>query len=195
LLRPILLTAVVWNLSWFLLQAAYVPYAMERLALTPSEVGLTLGCFGAGMVTGALLAPRLAALLPVGAMIAVGPLVSVLAAASLAASLWLPTGALAGLAFFLFGAGPILWTIAQTTLRQAVTPPALLGRVSAVVLMATAGARPLGAAAGGLVGSAWGSSACIALAAAGFLLQAAVILASPVPRLPALPTAGQAIRT
>ena len=35
LLRPILLTAVAWNISWFVLQAAYVPYAMRVLGLTP----------------------------------------------------------------------------------------------------------------------------------------------------------------
>ena len=55
------------------------------------------------------------------------------------ATLWMPTGILAGLSFFLFGAGPILWTISQTTLRQTVTPGALLGRVSALVMAATAG--------------------------------------------------------
>ena len=61
-----------------------------------------------------------------------------------------PSPALAALAFFLFGAGPILWTIATTTLRQAVTPNAMLGRVSAVILTATFGARPVGA----LIGAA-----------------------------------------
>src|SRR5262249_17046127 len=34
-LRPILLTAVVWNLGWTILQAAYVPYAVSILGLTP----------------------------------------------------------------------------------------------------------------------------------------------------------------
>ena len=91
----------------------------------------------------------------------------------------------------LFGAGPIVWTIAQTTLRQAVTPDALLGRVSAVVTMATFGARPLGAAIGGYVGLRLGLPACIALASAGFVAQAAVVLTSPVPRLARLPEAVQ----
>ena len=34
LLRAILLTAVAWNLSWFVLQAAYVPYAVHALGLS-----------------------------------------------------------------------------------------------------------------------------------------------------------------
>ncbi|HEY0526891.1 MAG TPA: MFS transporter [Stellaceae bacterium] len=189
LLRPILLTAVAWNVSWFLLQAAYVPYALSVLGLDAAGVGATLSAYGAGMVAGAVVAPKIARRVPFGALIAIGPLVSVLAAAAMAASIWVPSGLLAGSAFFLFGAGPILWTIAQTTLRQAVTPAALLGRVSALVMTATMGARPLGAALGGLVGAAHGPVACVALAAAGFLVQAAIILASPVPRLAALPAA------
>jgi len=103
------------------------------------------------------------------------------------ASVRWPGAVLPALSFFLFGAGPILWTIAQTTLRQAVTPAALLGRVSAMVTMATFGARPLGGALAGLVGGVWGPVPCIALAAAGFAVQAGVILLSPVPRLMRLP--------
>jgi predicted MFS family arabinose efflux permease len=187
LLRPILLTAVAWNVAWFVLQAAYIPYAVHRLGLGADAIGATLGAYGAGMVAGALLAPRAVAALRLGAVIALGPLVSVAAAAAMALSLALPGATLPVIAFFLFGAGPILWTIGQTTLRQAVTPASLLGRVSALMMMATTGARPLGAALGGLVGAAWGAEAAIALAAAGFLVQALILLASRVPRLAALP--------
>jgi len=187
LLRPILLTAVVWNLSWFVLQAAYVPYAMRSLGLGASAVGFTLAAYGAGMVLGALAAPRLLAALPFGTVVVVGPLVSVLAMATMVATLAWPSGALAGAAFFLFGAGPILWVISATTLRQTVTPPALLGRVSAVFLTVNAGVRPLGAALGGLVGSAWGEPASLGLALAGFVLQAGLIAASPVRGLQRLP--------
>ena len=41
-----------------------------------------------------------------------------------------------------------------------------------------AGARPLGAALGAVVGTAGGEVACLWVAAAGFVLQAAVILAA-----------------
>ena len=189
LLRPILLTAVAWNLSWFVLQAAYVPYAVGMLGLSAGTIGVTLGAYGAGMVAGALLAPRLGRSLPFGAMVAVGPVVSVAAAGVMLASVWMPGALLPTLSFVLFGAGPIVWTISQTTLRQAVTPAGLLGRVSAVVTMATFGARPLGAAIGGIVGLHLGLPACIALAFAGFVVQALVVLASPVPRLHRLPDA------
>ena len=187
LLRPVLLTAVAWNLAWFVLQAAYVPYAMHSLGLDAQAVGFTLAAYGAGMVLGALAAPRILGALPFGTVVVLGPLCSVLAMATMAASLLWPTGLLAGLAFFLFGAGPILWTISSTTLRQTVTPQALLGRVSAIFLTVNMGARPVGAALGAAVGAQWGASACLLLALAGFVVQAAVIWASPVRALAQLP--------
>ena len=70
-----------------------------------------------------------------------------------------------------------------TTLRQAVTPGELLGRVSAVIVTATYGSRPVGAAIGASVGGAYGAEVCILVAALGFLVQALLILTSPVPRL------------
>jgi predicted MFS family arabinose efflux permease len=187
LLRPILLTAVAWNLSWFVLQAAYVPYAMRLLGLDAGAVGLTLACYGAGMIAGALLAPRIVATLPFGRAIQLGPVFSVLAALTMVATLALPSGALAGLAFFLFGAGPIIWTITSTTLRQTVTPGAMLGRVSAIFLTANTGARPVGAALGGVVGATWGEPACLVLALAGFVVQAGLIVNSRIRDLQRLP--------
>jgi predicted MFS family arabinose efflux permease len=103
------------------------------------------------------------------------------------ASLLWPRSALAGLSYFLFGFGPIVWTITSTTLRQTVTPGAMLGRVSALFLTVNMGARPLGAALGGVVGARWGEAACLWLALAGFVLQAVVIVVSQVRTLSRLP--------
>lgn len=187
LLRPILLTGIAWNISWFVLQAAYVPYALRILGLSAQAVGATMGCYGAGMVFGALFAPRVTGAVAFGRAIQLGPAVSVLAIGVMATTLAVPSGLLAGLSFFLFGAGPIIWTITTTTLRQAVTPGVLLGRVGSVFLTVNAGARPLGAGLGAIVGALWGEPACLWLALAGFVLQAAIILASSMNTLQRLP--------
>jgi predicted MFS family arabinose efflux permease len=187
LLRPILLTAIVWNLAWCVLQAAYVPYAMTQLGLTAAGVGFTLAAYGGGMVLGALAAQRLIPALPYGQAVLLGPLVSVAAAFVMAASTLWPQPALAGLSFFLFGAGPIIWTISSTTLRQHVTPPDLLGRVGAIFLTVNAGARPVGSLLGAAAGASLGAEACLWLAALGFVLQALVIAGSPVRVLQVLP--------
>jgi len=186
-LRPMLLTGVAWNISWFVLQAAYVPYAVRALGLSAQAVGVTLAAYGAGMVVGALLASRVVGAMPFGRAIQLGPAVSVMAAATMVATLVMPSGVLAAASFFLFGVGPIIWTITSTTLRQSITPDRMLGRVSSVFLTVNAGARPVGAALGGLVGAAWGEPACLWLALAGFVVQAVVIFASALGGLRLLP--------
>ena len=125
--------------------------------------------------------------MPLGRAIQFGPAVSVLAALAMVATLAVPSGLLASVSMFLFGVGPIVWVIASTTLRQTVTPDAMLGRVSALFLAVNAGMRPLGAALGGAVGAAWGEPACLLLALAGFGLQAWLIFASPMRSLRELP--------
>lgn len=189
LLRPILLTAVAWNIAWFVLQAAYVPYAVHSLGLSAAQVGFTLAAYGVGMVVGALAAPLVLRRWPFGQAVLLGPAVSVAAAATMVATLAWPTAAMATLSFFLFGVGPIIWTIASTTLRQTVTPAAMLGRVTAIFLAVNMGARPVGALLGGWVGASWGAEACLWLALAGFVLQAAVVVSSAVRTLVRLPAA------
>ncbi|MDH3064261.1 MFS transporter [Achromobacter insolitus] len=190
LLRPVLVTAVFFNTAWFVLQAIYVAYAIERLGLSAAAVGVTLGVYGGGMVAGALLAPWLAQRLSFGGMIAVGPLAALIASGILLSTLAYPSGAWAAAGFFLFGAGPILWTITTTTLRQAITPNALLGRVSAVILTATFGARPVGALIGATLAARVGVEACLWVSTAGFAVQFVVLYTSPVLRLRSQPEPG-----
>jgi predicted MFS family arabinose efflux permease len=179
LLRPIFITQFVFSTSLFVIQAVYVPYAVRALGLSPTGVGVTLAAFGVGMVCGALLAARIMHMLALGTVISIGPISGLAAALVMVATIWLPYPPIAGLSFFLMGAGPILWVVSTTTLRQTVTPPVLLGRVSAINSLAY-GARPLGSAIGAAVGGLYGAEACFILAAIGFALQATLILLSPV---------------
>jgi len=188
LLRPLLVVAILFNISWFVFQAVYAPYAIGHLGLDAAGVGATLGAYGAGMVAGALGAPALARRLTFGMTIVVGPFSAFLASLLMAATIAAPSGLIAGLSFFLFGAGPVVWVITTTTLRQAVTPNAMLGRVSAIFVGATYGARPIGAAIGAAVSGGFSVEACLIISAIGFLAQLAAILGSAPPRLKALPT-------
>jgi predicted MFS family arabinose efflux permease len=182
LLLPVYVTQVVFNTAFFMLHAVYVPYAVHRLGLSAAAVGATLATYGIGMIAGALLAPRLMRALPFGWVIVLGPITGFAAALVMVATIWAPSPVLAGLSFFLIGAGPIVWVISTATLRQTVTPPALLGRVSAINITGY-GARPLGALLGALIGGVYGAEACLVVAAVGFLVQAVVIVASPVRHL------------
>jgi predicted MFS family arabinose efflux permease len=178
LLRPVFITQFVFNTASFLVLAVFVPYAVRRLGLSAIGIGTTLAMYGVGMVVGALCATRVMRRLPFGTVVALGPVTGLVAAIVLALTTWIPSPALAGLGFFLLGVGPILWVISTTTLRQSVTPPRLLGRVSAINILSY-GARPVGAALGALVGGFYGAESCLYLAVAIFGVQALVILMSP----------------
>jgi predicted MFS family arabinose efflux permease len=146
--------------------------------LSASGVGTVLAMYGVGMVVGALSATRVMQRLQFGTVIGLGPVTGFAAAIVLALTTVVASPLLAGLGFFLLGAGPILWVISTTTLRQSVTPPRLLGRVSAINIMSY-GARPVGAALGAIVGGLYGAELCLYLAVAIFGAQALVILLSP----------------
>jgi len=103
------------------------------------------------------------------------------------ATLAMPSFWLAMLSFFLLGVGPILWVVGSTTLRQAITPDGMMGRVSAINSTATYGARPVGALLGAVVSGHWGMEACLGLAAVAFFVQAVIIVGSPAARLEGVP--------
>jgi predicted MFS family arabinose efflux permease len=178
LLRPVFVVQFVFGVAWFIILAVFVPYAVRRFGLTASGVGLTLSMYGVGMVAGALMATRLMRQLPFGTVVGLGPVTGFVSAVVMALTTVIPSPLLAGLSFFLLGAGPILWVISTTTLRQSVTPARLLGRVSAINIMSL-GARPVGSAIGAVVGGLYGAEACLYLAVLIFGAQAVWILKSP----------------
>jgi predicted MFS family arabinose efflux permease len=178
LLRPVFVTQFIFNTASFLLLAVFVPYAVRRLGLSATGVGTVLSMYGVGMVVGALVATRVMRKLAFGIVIGLGPVTGFVAAIVMALTTVIPSPILAGASFFLLGVGPILWVISTTTLRQSVTPPRLLGRVSAINIMSY-GARPLGSALGAIVGGFYGAEACLYLAVAIFGAQALIILLSP----------------
>ena len=178
LLRPVFITQFIFNTGSFLVLAVFVPYAVRRFGLSATGIGTTLAMYGVGMVVGALAATRVMKRLAFGTVIGLGPVTGFVAAIVMAITTVVSASWLAGLSFFLLGVGPILWVISTTTLRQSVTPPRLLGRVSAINILSY-GARPLGSALGAIVGGLYGAEACLYLAVAIFATQALIILITP----------------
>lgn len=187
LLRPILLTSIMYNIAWFMLQAVYAPYAVRELGLKPAGVGMVLAGYGIGMCVGALTAPRIIRRMRYGAMIMIGPWGAAIASLLVVATIRLPAPLLFGLAFFTFGSTSVCWIVSSTTLRQSVTPFAMLGRVSATITTAGFGSRPVGAALGGTIGSLFGIHVALEAAALLFITQAAWIWTSPVAKLDTQP--------
>lgn len=191
LLRGIFGCALAWNFAFFALLAAIVPFALGPLGLDPARLGLAQAGYGAGMMAGAALAAGVQRRFGPNAVLLAGPGLSVatpvLLLAAPAGGVVLPFAAL-----FLVGFGPMMWLICQTGIRQIVTPPAMLGRVGAVLQVAIYGVRPLGALAGGALAAGQGPAAGIWLAGTGFAASVLVVLVSDLSRLRRLPGAATA---
>src|SRR5580693_6979874 len=105
LLRPVFITQFIFSTASFLVLAVFVPYAVRHLGLSATGVGTTLAMYGVGMVAGALSATRVMRRLPFGTVIGLGPVFGFAAAAVLALTTVVASAPLAGLGFFLLGAG------------------------------------------------------------------------------------------
>ena len=189
LLRPIMVTAFFFNIGLFSIYAIYVPYAAHWLQLNPSQIGSTMAMYGIGMIIGALLAPAVTRKTSFGISIGIGPLFAWAASIVMLTTILFPSFWLACLCFFLLGSGPILWVISSTTLRQVVTPPHLIGRVSALIALATYGSRPIGTMIGATVAQFYSQRGSLVIAFVAFSIQAVVIMRSPVVRLRRVPEA------
>jgi MFS family permease len=186
LLRGIVLCAVFWNFAFFALLAVAVPFGLEHVGLDARTMGLAQSGNGLGLIAGAALAGRLLARWEPRVILVLGPALSVLGAGLVLAA---PAFGFVALfaAFFILGFGPMLWLVCQTSIRQLVTPPPLLGRVAALVQVAIYGVRPVGALVGGWIGATAGLDAALALVIAAFGLSMLVPLVSALGRLTTLP--------
>jgi MFS family permease len=84
----------------------------------------------------------------------------------LAASPGTPAPYVLAVAQLIFGLGMTSFSVTQISLRQAMTPPRLLGRVNATRRVLVFGVQPLGALVGGALGEWRGLYTALALAAA-----------------------------
>lgn len=168
--------------------AVFVLYATRTLSLNPALLGTVLGVGGAGALIGALLAARLPERFGVGRVLVVSaglfPLSAVLvplARPGLSAVLLLAA------AQFGTGLAVLVYNVAQVSLRQAITPRRLLGRMNATMRFFVWGTMPLGALLGGALGGLLDLRVTLVLAALGQALAVLPVLLSPVRGLRAIP--------
>jgi hypothetical protein len=165
--------------------ALYAIFGIRVLGLPVVVVGLTVGAGGVGSLAGAAVARRVIASLRVGRAIISGRLVhGVLALLiPLAAG---PASLAAGMLFLAQALGDPAWAIfdiGELSVRQAVAPPAALGRVNAAFHVLRAGLGPVGSLASGMLAQAVGVRTTLLLAALGMTLSTLFVIASPVRRL------------
>jgi MFS family permease len=166
-LRAMVGTTTIGSLAGAVQGAIYVLYATRELGVTPAALGAVLACGSAAGLAGAALSGPLAARLGAGGALAAGQAVIAASALALLAAPAGPTGPyVLGAAQALFGVGMTTFSVTQLSLRQAMTPPRLLGRVNATRRVIVFGIQPLGALVGGALGEWRGLYAALIAAAA-----------------------------
>jgi len=166
----------------------YFLFAVRELHLSALLLGIIISVGGASNLLGALLAERL--------LHRLGPGRTLIGAAWMiaAAMVMVPLahGGVALAAGFLIAGqlGDMAWpifNIGETSLRPAVTPDRLLGRVSSAGHLLFWGALPLGALAGGAIADAVGIRTTMLAGTVGYLLCTVWFTFSPIRRLRKLP--------
>jgi MFS family permease len=182
LLRPIAVCSATLNLFCQMMLAIYILYVTRTLALPPPTIGLVFGLGSLGGLLGAVLAGRAAK------RFGTGPTIVAAAALSGIGGLGMTLAASAGpatlvvliVAQAILMVGVPMYNINQVSLRQAITPPNLRGRVNATMRCIVWGTMPLGSLLGGFMAETLGLLPTIAVAGAGMLLASALVAFSPV---------------
>jgi MFS family permease len=178
LLRALLGIGVTLNLFGNIIGTLYDLYLIRDLGMSPAIVGLTVGVGGISALVGAFAAG------PVLARFGVGPtLGGVLALKLVTMSLFmLAHGRLALPLLLAAQGGDILFAIyfiGETSLRQAIAPQRLLGRVNATFSFVAIGAGLVGALLGGVLGELLGARLAIAVGALGVCSACLWVFGSP----------------
>jgi MFS family permease len=183
LLRWIAATTASANLFASMITAIAVLYFVRHLHLSPGLIGLVLTTGNLGWLAGALLAGQLGGWLGTGRVI-----VGAIGLGGLGALL-IPLAPEAAPIPFLIAAqflesfGGTAYNIGQLSLRQAITPARLHGRMNATMRFLVWGTLPVGAALGGALGGAIGLRPTIWIAAGAGLLPLLPVLRSSVWRV------------
>jgi MFS family permease len=174
----------VSNLAFMGGEAVLVLFASEELGLGSRGYGLLLTAVAIGGVPGSLLAARVGERVPPGPLIVGGVLTGavVMACFGVATNPWL-----AGVAYAATGAVWGVWNVTLLSLRQAIVPDRLMGRVVGAIRLVGFGTIPIGALLGGLVAGALGLRAPFLGGAA--VLAVAALAAAPHITTPAIEAA------
>lgn len=169
--------------------ALYVLYAVRDHGMPPGIVGVLVGAGGIGALVGAFLVG------PVTRRFGVGPtlMVSLTFSALVGSSILLVSGPLP-LSIAVFFAAQLVGDVAiaiylinDMSLRQAMSPDRLLGRVNASMAFLVGGLGPVGAVLGGVLGELIGARLALAIAVVAISLAPLWLFFSPARTLRELP--------
>ena len=170
-----------------MMAAVWLLFAYRQLRLTPAQVGLVLTIGALGFIPGALTATVLARKLGLGRALVLSRLVSAFGILLMPAAVLGPPLAVLSAAWLLIYTPSPLFEINQVSLRQAVTPDRVQGRMNATIRTLVWSTVPIGDVVGGVLASLIGVPRTVLIAGVITLASPLWLLAGPVASLRAHP--------
>jgi MFS family permease len=182
LLRTLAWSAATWNVLFSAYVAMQVLFATRTLGMSPGMLGTAQMLGGLGVLAGSLAMTRLSARFGSGATILIGLCCTVIAfivQPCIPAALFGSPAATAlayGVVVFFLDLGSMLFFIPYISLRQRLTPDALLGRMTSTMRFLGVAGSPIGALLAGALAERYGVRAALFSVAAGAVLLAVTMV-------------------
>jgi MFS family permease len=192
-LRTLTWAVAIWQILFHGIVTLQVLLATRDLGLTGQQIGIGFAVGGFSAVLGSIFVPKLAEHFGVGKVMMAGFVLTacgwiILASAGQSGTAQLKFILFAG-SQLIFQLGVALFFVTYIAMRQALTPPHLLSRVTSTMRFLTVAVTPIGAISAGLLGHAIGVQMAITLIAiTSVLLVALVARLTPLHKLSAMPS-------
>jgi len=154
--RTLVLTILIFNVTFGAAWSVLVLYATQHLGLGSVGFGLVTTVVASGGLLGTLSYGWLTRRISLGNIMRIGLIIETLTHLALAST---SSPYVAMPVFFMFGAHAFVWGTTSITIRQRAVPTALQGRVGSVNLVGVYGGLVVGAAIGGVIAQRWGVTA------------------------------------
>jgi len=155
-LRRIAACTATANLGDSIFFAVFLIYVYQRLQLSPGTVGIIFGIGSIGVLLGAIAAARVASSIGLGPAIVISIFVSGIGLLAIPLASYGPAVPILIGVQILTGFSIPVYNINQVSLRQAITPDRIQGRMNATMRTIVWGTIPVGSLIGGVLGSQFG---------------------------------------
>lgn len=183
ILRALLLMLTIGGLGFHLQDPALFLFAYRDVHLSPALFGLVFAAGGAGAVVGAMVVGTVVRRLGVGNSLAMSNVLLAVAFMAWPLALLGAPVLILGVLMFLAGICDSIYNVSQVSLRQAVTPSRLQGRMTATMRTVFWGVRPISNVAGGVMAGALGAPATIVIGSLIGMTATIAVLAGPLSRI------------
>lgn len=181
-LGSLVLSSATLQFSGWMFLSVYVIYMANNLGLSAGQIGMVYAAGGIGAIVGASIASTVARRLGPGATViwataafGIGGLL--VPVALLVPSIALPLVVACELLQWM---ALVVANVSSRSIRQALTPDRLLGRVNATFRVLVNGMVPIGSLVGGLLGEIVGVPATLVIGCVGMLLAFLWLIPSPI---------------